>query len=73
MKLQDLKDCAIGIVSQRLVRLKDHSGYRCVYDILQDEQLSRALEGSYSSEGRLDQMINTGVEKGIYDPQERTY
>ena len=73
VKLQDLKDCAIGIVSQRLVRLKDHSGYRCVYDILQDEQLSRALEGSYSSEGRLDQMINAGVEKGIYDPQERTY
>ena len=73
VKLQDLKDCAIGIVSQRLVRLRDHSGYTCVYDILPDELLQKALEGSYSSTGILDAIINEGVQKGIYDTQERSY
>ena len=70
---QDLKDTAIGIVSQRLVRLKNGKGYRCVYDILQKQELSDALEGRTVCEQRLEKKIDEGVKKGIYDERERSF
>jgi competence protein ComGA len=73
VKGQDLKDCAVGIVSQRLVRLKNGKGYRCEYDILHKQELSEALRGKLIYDERLQKKIDEGVKKGIYDERERSF
>ena len=73
VKGQDLSDCAVGIVSQRLVRLKNGKGYCCVYDILQKQELSEALQGRLVYDERLQKKIDEGEKKGIYDEQERSF
>ena len=73
VKQSDLTECAVGIVNQRLVRLKNNKGYSCVYDILQGPRLEACFTDRGSYREQMSEKIRMAVRDGIIEDEEGTY
>jgi len=70
VKKEDLRDCAVGIVNQRLVKLRKTAGYTCVYDILQDEELFNCFNDPVPFAKRMDEKLLRAIKAGIIADEE---
>ena len=70
VKKEDFRDCAVGLVNQRLVKLKAEWGYTCVYDILQKEELDQCFDDPRPFRNRMEDKLKSAVKAGITDDEE---
>ena len=70
VKREDLRDCAVGIVNQRLVKLRKTAGYTCIYDILQNEELYACFKDSEPFRNRMEEKLMAAAKAGIIEDEE---
>jgi len=61
----DLMDCLVGIVNQRLVKRKDDSEFTCVYDILEGRDLEQYMKNPEAGTDTMTEKLRAAIKAGI--------
>ena len=62
----DLSACCVAMINQRLLRKADGKGYTCLYEIIENEQISQVCEGKFI-QSNMAVIIKKAVENGVID------